>query len=240
MRLFDDIIGEIKALAAGERFAANTRRLDYQKTTPWPAAGRNNVILSRDVGVELGNPGVESISYFSWTGTRNLVEDGKITLIGPDIPEISGASLPLGKVTLISGEGFDAENAYERFREMDLAPLDLSLDGYMVRAVSRQMREWSRISREALSRGFNFSILGGALIDHLKKIEYIDAVEVFFITTSEEEIREFGRIGEKARRYIDAMRQMAEEVSFDCSSCDYQDICDEVDELKAMRKSKGK
>ncbi len=235
MRLFDDIIGEIKALAGQERFAANSRRLERREPNSWPEAGRNNVILTRDVGVELGKPGVESISFFTWTGTRDLVEDGAVTLIGPDIPGTTGASLPLGKVVLISGGGFDADNAYDRFREMDLAPLDLSLDGYMVRAVSRQMREWSRISRGALERGFDFSILGGALAGHLKRIDYIEAVEVYFITSSEEDIREFGRIGEKARRYIDAMRKMAEEVTFDCSSCEYQDVCDEVDELKAMR-----
>ncbi|MCP4693099.1 MAG: hypothetical protein GY859_33965 [Desulfobacterales bacterium] len=237
MRLFDDIIGEIKTLAARERFAAQTRRLEGRGTIPWPEAGRNNVILTRDVGVELGNPGVESMCFFTWTGTRSLVEDGAVTLIGPDIPEASDSSLPLGKVVLIGGEGFDADNAYDRFREMDLAPLDLSLDGYMVRAVSRQMREWSRISREALAGGFNFSILGGALIDQLKKNDYVDSVEVMFITSSEEDVREFGQVGQKARRYIDAMRKMAEEVSFDCSSCDYQDVCDEVDELKAMRDS---
>ncbi|MCP4692042.1 MAG: hypothetical protein GY859_28615 [Desulfobacterales bacterium] len=239
MKLFNDIIGEIKALAARENFAANTRRLDGEKAASWPAGGRNNVILSRDVGVELGNPGVESVSFFTWTGTRSLVEDGKISLIGPDIPETTDPSRPLGKVVLIRGEGFDADNAYERFREMDLAPLDISLDGYMVRAVSRQMREWSRISRKALDGGFDFSVLGGALINQLKKIDYIDAVEVIFITSSEEGIREFGQIGEKARRYIDAMRKMAEEVTFDCSTCDYQDICDEVDELKEMREGRG-
>ncbi len=236
MRLFDNIIGEIKAMTGQERFGAITRRLGSQETISWPGAGRNNVILTRDVGVELGNPGVESMCFFTWTGTHSLVEDGAVTLIGPDIQETTDTSLPLGKVVLISGKGFDAENAYDRFREMDLAPLDLSLDGYMVRAVSRQMREWSRISREALDRGFNFSILGGALANQLKRIDYIDSVEVIFITSSEEDIREFGRIGEPARRYIDAMRKMAEAATFDCSSCEYQDVCDEVDELKAMRK----
>jgi hypothetical protein len=38
-----------------------------------------------------------------------------------------------------------------------------------------------------------------------------------------------------AERIIAAMNKMAQEMDFECSSCDYQDVCDEAEGLKGMR-----
>jgi CO dehydrogenase/acetyl-CoA synthase beta subunit len=78
----------------------------------------------------------------------------------------------------------NAENIYDRYREMDHLRYDISLKGYMMRAVSQYMREWSRISKEAINKGFSLFTLGGALIDKYRKLNYIDAVEIIFVTSS--------------------------------------------------------
>ena len=72
----------------------------------------------------------------------------------------SGKSLPFGKVVLLGVEGFTEDNAYDRHKELDFLRYDLDLKGFMMRAVSQYMREWCRISREALSQGFSALLPG--------------------------------------------------------------------------------
>ena len=56
-----------------------------------------------------------------------------------------------------------AEN--NRYREMELAKYDVSLAGYMMRAVSQYQREWSRISRQAVAAGFSLTAGAEAAIE---------------------------------------------------------------------------
>jgi len=99
------------------------------------------------------------------------------------------------------------------------------------------MREWSRVSREAVSRGFSFQIMGSALLTKLKALDYVTGVEVLFVTSSPEDIRALKNTGDKFMRYISAMTKMTEEMDFDCDSCEYQEVCNEAEDLQGMRKS---
>ncbi len=136
------------------------------------------------MGLELGSPGKESVSCLLWTENLATVADGRITLVGPDFPESAGKSLPFGKVVLVGVEGFTEDNAYDRHKELDFLRYDLDLKGFMMRAVSQYMREWCRISSEALLKGFSARILGSALMALFRKKPYVKAVEVIFLTSS--------------------------------------------------------
>ena len=74
------------------------------------------------------------------------------------------------------------------------------------------------------------------LIRKYKELEYIDSVEIIMMTSSPDEVRSLKNFGEKVMRTIEALSKMTEELSFDCPTCDYQDICNDVGELQAMRK----
>ena len=191
--------------------------------------------MSEDVGVELGNPREESVSFVIWTETQNEARDGIISVIGPDLQVSQGESLPFGKVVIVGGKGFNEENSYDKHREMEGMRYDVDLKGYMLRAVSQYQREWSRVSNDALSSGFSFSILGGVLIDKFKEKDYIDAVEVIFVTSSREDVKELRGISKGVARVIGAMNKMIEEMSFDCSTCEYADVCTDVSELRKIR-----
>jgi CO dehydrogenase/acetyl-CoA synthase beta subunit len=212
------------------------REMEYRQTLRWPPAKKGEIVFKMDMGLELGRPGTDSLSFLMWTNNRFLVQDTNISLIGPDIGEIDGDAPSFGKVVFVAGKGFDRNTNYERYREMDLSRFDVSLRGFMVRAVSRQMREWCRLSREALVNGFSFADLGSALIQKLKAIDYVDAVEVIFMVNPED-IESFDGIGRQAIGYIDAMRQMNEEMHLDCDTCDYQKICDQAEDLRLMREA---
>jgi hypothetical protein len=39
---------------------------------------------------------------------------------------------------------------------------------------------------------------------------------------------------------ISAMNKMAEEMSFDCDACEYNEVCGDVEELRSMRDKLGR
>lgn len=206
----------------------------------WPSGGAGNLVLAADTGVELGSPREESVSFALWSESDHAVRDGGITLIGPDLGEAGCRDLPYGKVVMVSGAGFDGENDYDRYRELERARYDVDLEGYMIRAASLYQKEWVRISREALKKGLSFRVLGGALIGRLRKIEFVRNAEVLFVTSSAEDVRKLKAFAGKAAVLVGAMSKIFEETQMDCDACEYQPVCDEVTALRKMRESLGK
>jgi CO dehydrogenase/acetyl-CoA synthase beta subunit len=237
MMLYETIIDEIIAFRAQKEAAGELKELDFSRDHLWPAAGDRNLVLQSDTAIELGNPANESLSLSIWTENSEAVTDNRITLIGPDVPGAEGSRLPFGKIVLIEGKGFHEDNAYDRFREIDLVRFDISLKGYMMRAASLYMREWSRISKTAVENGFSFSVLGSALIKELKKIDYIKSVEVIFVTASDKDVALLKPVASQVGKINGAMSKMMEEMSFDCDECEYNEVCDDVSELRSMHKA---
>ncbi len=236
MRLFDEAIGDIGRFVNEKRDKGPFWQSEAETPVSWPRADHNNIVLKSDTGLELGGPDAESLSFLVWTNSPSLVSDHNITLVGADFGDISQPTHPFGKVVIVAGRDFSPENAHDRFRELDLLRLDLALKGYMVRGVSQELKEWSRISKEALNIGFSVETLGSALIDKYKELDYVTAAEVIFISSSAETINELRPTGERVKDTISAMRKMIEELSYDCANCDFQEICQEIDDLKMFKK----
>ncbi len=237
MQLFHGIIEEVRTFMQTPRTSFPIREYPSFPEISWPAAGPRDIILQSDTGVELGNPKDQSVSFLVWTNDLSRVCDEKISLLGQDIGEADSNRLPFGRVVLIGGTGFDEENCYTRFREMDLSRYDISLKGYMMRAVSQYMREWSRISREAVKSGFSLPILGKAMIQKLKSLDYVDCVEILFVTSSNPDVLELKKTGDRFIQLINAMTRIAEDHDFDCESCEFQPVCDEAEDLRKMHKA---
>jgi CO dehydrogenase/acetyl-CoA synthase beta subunit len=204
----------------------------------WPEGKGRNVVLSDDMALELGNPQMNSVSCLLWTQKTDLIQDGKISLIGPDIKESSGKSLPFAKVVLAEVSGFDEETTYDKYKEMEAVRYSLDLKGYMIRATSQYQREWSRISKEAVQNGFSFEVLAEALRNEYLKKDYIHAVEFLFVTSSADDVNELQEITKTVGRKTSALNKMLSEIDPDCDECEYKDVCDEVGELKSMRKTR--
>ncbi len=238
MNLFDDTIQQLRSFL-DEKKAAGELRTSLADNAAWPAGEKGNIVMASDTGVELGNPRNESASFMVWTQRRGEVRDGEVHIIGPDINESLEKSLPFGKAVILGVKGMNEENSYERHRALELARYDLNLKGYMMRAVSQYLREWSRVSRTAVEGGFSFATLAGALAALYRKIDFVDSVEFVFVTSSTEDVRRLGETGTRVEKLIGAMNKMAAEMSFDCGTCDYTDICSEVEDLRNMRKNLG-
>ena len=234
MELFTETLANIKKYIEGK----NCRSLSAKPDPDWPSGKGRNVVLSDEMAVELGSPQMNSVSCLIWTQNTDLVHDGKVSLIGPDIRESSGKSLPFGKVVLVQVSGFDEESTYDKYKEMESVRYSLDLKGYMIRAVSQYQREWSRISKEAVQKGFSFDVFGSALQREYLKKDYIHAVEFLFVTSSAEDVGELQDITKNVDRTISAMNKMLSEIDPDCDECEYNDVCDEVDEIKKMKKNR--
>ena len=206
----------------------------------WPTAGQRNLVIGRDIAVELGHPDDASVAFIAWGASSGERRGGRIYRVGPDLPASQGQRRPFGKVVMIRGCGFDADNTYERYRQLEAVRYAIDLQGYMMRAVSQANREWSRVSQAALENGFSFAVLGGALIAAFTAIEWVDCADVLFVTSSRADVMVLRPLAERVRQVTAAMNKMSEEMNFDCESCSYADVCGDVAGLRAMRKAMEK
>jgi CO dehydrogenase/acetyl-CoA synthase beta subunit len=232
MELFTETIAAVRSFV---QQTAHKKTWIANQTLIWPKGGARNIVLKEDLGLELGSPEKESISCLLWTEHLACIDDGRITLIGPDFPQSVGLNLPFGKVVLVGVAGFNEDNAYDRHKEMDFLRYNLDLAGFMLRAVSQFMREWCRISNSALKNGFDARTLGSALMAQFRALPYVKSVEILYITSSKDDVVRLKEITTKAEQIIAAMNKMAGELSFECDTCDYQAVCNDAAELKAMR-----
>lgn len=234
MELFENILDQLRDFIPTKSNKVNF--FNYNDSYNWEKDKKTNIIMGSDTAIELGHPSKESLYFLAWTEDKERISDGKITLIGKNIKKIKKGKCSFGEIILISGHEFNEENFFDRYLEMDILKRKLNLKGYMIRAVPQRMREWSRISKEAVNKGFSFEILGNEIIKKYKELEYVDGVEVIFITSGEEELKKIKPIGEKVTKSIQAMNKMFENLEYDCKVCDYQDVCNEMSELRKLRK----
>ncbi|MHA1579667.1 MAG: hypothetical protein ACTSUQ_08570 [Candidatus Freyarchaeota archaeon] len=83
-------------------------------------------MLKEDTFVELGNPKTASAALVLWTKNLELVRDGKITIIGPDIPESEG-NLPFAQILIAQTKDLEPED----YRLLNRNQYNLNLEGYM-------------------------------------------------------------------------------------------------------------
>jgi CO dehydrogenase/acetyl-CoA synthase beta subunit len=240
MRLFEEIIGELRSFQEAFQRDSTFREYRADSGSVWPQSGRGSIVMKSDTAVELGSPKDESVSFLMWTEDASLVKDGVISLIGPELAESAQRHLPFGKVVILGVNGFNEENCYERHREIELVRFDVNLEGYMMRAASQYMREWSRISTEALAKGFSLKIMGSVLIEMYRSLDYVHVAEILFITSSSEDVRKLKDLGDRSNKIIGAMNKMAVDMSLDCSTCEYNEVCAEGAGLRSLRDSLAK
>jgi CO dehydrogenase/acetyl-CoA synthase beta subunit len=148
-----------------------------------PGAGAG-IILREDTFAELGNPELGSCAFTLVTGKRSLIQDKRITLIGPDIPEMQGQSRPFGQIIMTGGRGLTGK--YIEVLQQARFIGD-QIEGYMVRSMSRNV--WSRVSNSAAGKGFSFQVLGGALMTLYKANQLrITSMEIVFVTSCREDV----------------------------------------------------
>lgn len=230
--MFDSYIEAVLDFVNNRR---KSRVFPCENDSHWPREDAQ-IILGSETAVELGPPQMESASFFLWTEDLDQISDKCITIVGPELSEIHQKQVPFGKVVLLGGHDFSYENAYSRYQEINHIRFSMSLSGYMMRAVLQDNREWSRVSTQAVQNGFSLQILGSELIRELEELDYIDKVAVIFVTSSAQDVGELKKIGDKTNKMMRAMNKIFENLEYDCSSCDFSDVCNEVEGLRKLHK----
>ena len=201
------------------------------------------IILRSDTYLELGNPLAGSCAFVLWTDKPSLIRDGKITLLGPDIPESANGSLPFAQVLIVGGEDLtdrDHESLVQHQYVSD------RIEGYMIK--SAPDRVWSRVSKEAARKGFDFETLGRALMGVVKSEEpRVQAMEILFVTVSKEAVQGLGNVAVQVRKISKdivkenwKIRGYDIECASDCSSCGEKAVCDEIREVLSIKKKRKK
>ena len=204
----------------------------------------SGIILRSDTLVELGNPDAGSCAFVLWTDNPSLVRDGKITLIGPDIQESREASLPFGQVLMVRGAGLSKQE-HELLEQSQY--VSGQIEGYMIRSMPQRM--WSRVSREAVGKGSSLETLGRALMAIFKsEVPKVEAVETLFVTSSREDVERLDEVAAQVRhigKNIVRENWLAKGIDilectfgWDCRSCEYKPVCDDVRKLITVRKRK--
>lgn len=197
------------------------------------------VILREDTFVELGSPEAGSSAFMLWTSKPSLVKDGKITLIGHDIQESSEQSLPFGQVIMVGGTALDNQEQ-EKLQQSQF--IGDQIEGYMVRSLSQNL--WSRVSKEAAGKGFDFATLGRALMAIYKTNNpKIESMEIVFVTSGKDDVSllndiavQVQKIGKELVKDNWKIRGYDLDCALDCSSCVEKLVCDDIREVLREKK----
>jgi CO dehydrogenase/acetyl-CoA synthase beta subunit len=204
-----------------------------------------NIILKDETALELGGPRTASSAFMLWTDDASLVSDGTITLVGPDVPEVPSSPTPFGQVVLLGGPTLGSRAQPELERALHAAE---RAPGYMVRRTGGQV--WARLSRDAAKAGFTFQLLGSRILTDLRDATGVNAAEILFVTSGEDDVRVLERIGAQVRKLAhdlrrDRLRETADgalecETEISCDACPDSDVCTDIREMIVIRKRGGR
>ncbi len=205
-----------------------------------PGAG-TGLVMKSEAFLELGSPSAGSCAFALYTRQASLVDDGRVCLIGPDVQEAPGCTLPFGQV-IIAGGGALTEADYPELVESQ--HVGDQIEGFMVK--STPGRIWGRVSSEVAQKGFGFEFLGSALMKLIKaQIPRATAVEVLFVTSGRGDLEPLGEIassvseiarGIKERRWKERGIDISEcAFGGHCGLCADKTVCDNVKKLAHTR-----
>ncbi|HUK38675.1 MAG TPA: CO dehydrogenase/CO-methylating acetyl-CoA synthase complex subunit beta [Methanomicrobiales archaeon] len=148
-------------------------------------------VRKQQMHAEFGGPNIGEKYEILEVKAPGEVEDGRIEVIGPDLPGIpEGASLPFGTEIAVSGKGVEPDMAGVMERRIH----DFSnwIEGYM--HLNQRDAIWLRVDKRSVKKGLTLRHVGTVLARLLKSaIPLIEAVSVTFITDPAEVSRRIGR-----------------------------------------------
>ncbi|MCR4673408.1 MAG: carbon monoxide dehydrogenase, partial [Lachnospiraceae bacterium] len=237
---YDDVIRSWEERLSG----CNKKTLDLASAKAWEDAGKNNMILRSDMAYELGGASNKMYALGSTviTGTKSLVPQDEVILVGKDIPEISqDTSYARLTVVYVDEEAMGEGDAlYSAIRNIEYVRYQISPKGFMMRVSTTHNRESVRVSKEAIAEGLTFSNIGKAFVDHLHKNPKVKSVRVYFITDAEFNFESLEKEVLKAEAITKTIDHVFKDMSMDCNVCNLKQVCDEVEGLRELHFKQAK
>jgi len=199
------------------------------------------IILQEETKIELGGESKNSFSIVYPISEFEDIKDGDIILIGQEIEDISDRNLDFGMFILIGGTKI-SEKEKDKLRRFNF--LSNGIEGYMIRTIPR--RFWCRISDDVIKKNFSFEFLGNAIM-YLYKQKFkdlIESIEILFINSYPNTIKEFIDIASEIREQISAKwkkkieewkKRIDCEYDWACEICPVKDDCFKIKETLVER-----
>lgn len=149
------------------------------------------------------------------------VEDGKITVVGPDLDEVAeGGGLPLGIVVKVAGRKMQKD--FEPVLERQIHHFVNGAEG--VQHVGQRDITWIRISKASAEKGFRFKHIGDILHARLRSefSSIVDKVEVTLYTNEADVLKEREKAREVYRARNERAAQLTDEAVdtfYSCTLC---------------------
>jgi len=204
-------------------------------------ARRSHIVLADRTAVELGPPSLASLDILMTTSNARLVNDGRITLIGDDLPDLVRNKAGILQAVFLS---LAPEVSLNRLTLENKRYLFNQIPGYMVRSVPGRL--WIRIDHALMEKGFSFYHLGCALYAVFRSQgEGLLSCEVAFAAGENDLINRFERISRQTQVLSRENRKLQVDPDgiysctyLDCESCDEKPYCDQIRDLIKHRKKR--
>jgi len=155
------------------------------------------------------------------TRPREEVEDGKVTVIGPEVDDVpTGSALPLAILVDVAGERMKPD--YEPVLERRIHTFINYGEGSW--HVAQRDLIWVRLSKDAVAKGVRIRDIG-TLLAHKLKMEFpdhIEAIQVTLVTDSakvEDLLPQAREIYKRRDERIAGMKDGDVEVFYSCTLC---------------------
>lgn len=198
------------------------------------------IVLAKDMAVELGHPSTESQAIVLTSYQPELVRHGRISIVGPDVDEMErGCRRPFSQTVMLALRAAEAPDPFEMDRTQYLIR---RLPGYMVRSVPGRL--WVRISRKAQAAGLTMKTVGSALIAaYTRAFETVREAEVVFVTSCPEDVEALAQISHEAnilagkhKKLVLAPNGEVECTDLSCNTCEDRPICDNLRDIVIKRR----
>ncbi len=231
MKIYDEQISNVISLLHGQ----SGQKLETN-CSPWPDAGRQNLVLRSEMAYELGAGTLPAVGFLGVTSSKELVDGDGVVLYGKDLSALS-TDTPYARITLLRieeelmGKG---EAIYDSMRQLINTRYAVNPEGFMSRISTGINHEPVRISKAALDQGLSFAKVGRRYLDAYKAHPQVIAVQIIFITLPEFNYSEITSLAQKTDQITAALDHILRDVTMDCASCKLQSICNEVEGMKEL------
>jgi hypothetical protein len=201
------------------------------------------IILQEETKLELGGINKNSFSLIYPFSDENFIKhlkNGRITLIGLELNDITKSPIDFGMLILI-GVNNTNEKDWDSLRQFNF--ISNSIEGFSIRTIPRKF--CCRV-RKSIHKRFTFEFLGNAIFYIYKQQfkDLIQSMEIFFVNNYTDVIDGFISITSKINAYInekwlkkvDAWKKRIDcEYDWGCEICPYQEECYEIKQVLIER-----
>lgn len=183
-------------------------------------AFEGEVVRKENLHIEFGGKGGICFEWLTMKG-MDEVEDGKITVIGPDLDAFpEGSKVPLGIVVEVAGRKMQKD--FEPVLERQIHHFINGAEG--VQHIGQRDITWIRISKQAVSRGFRIRHLGDILHANFHNLfgAIVDKIQVTLYTEEEkvrELIEEARQVYRERNERIAGLTDEAVDTFYSCTLC---------------------